>query len=62
MNGAHLQDAEFLKFVHEKIENFIITNVESEQKDKPTPDIIWDAFKVYMKDIVSSFSSKKKIL
>lgn len=60
MNRAHLLDAEFLKYVNEKIDSFINTNVNNGQQDTPSPDIIWDMFKAYMKGMIISFSAKKK--
>lgn len=45
MNRAHLVDVEFIRYVNDKIDNFISTNVEVKQEDTPTPEIVWDAFK-----------------
>lgn len=60
MNRAHLLDTEFVKYVNEKIDSFINTNVNNGQQDTPSPDIIWDTFKAYMRGMIISFSSKKK--
>lgn len=59
MNRAHLVDVEFIRYVNDKIDNFISTNVKVKQEDTPTPEIVWDAFKAYIRGMIISFSAKK---
>lgn len=58
MNRAHLLDPKFIKYVNKRIKT--ITNLEIEDKEKPTPNIIWDAFKVYIRGLIISYLAKVK--
>lgn len=55
-----LQSSSEASSLNEKIDSFINTNVNNGQQDTPSPDIIWDTFKAYMRGMIISFSSKKK--
>ena len=60
MNRAYLQDPEFISYVNDKIDHFITTNVKEGEQDTPTPEIIWDAFKAYIRGMIISLCAKKK--
>ena len=61
MNRKYLTDNDFLMHVKKHIEIFINTNVHvGDPQDRPETDIIWDAFKAYIRGIMLGYAAKKK--
>lgn len=61
MNRKYLMDMEFVAYVKEQINIFILTNVQQPHpQDKPNICIIWDSFKAYIRGGNDSLCSKKE--
>lgn len=60
MNRKFLMDYDFLKHINSHIDLFLETNVKVESQDRPTTDIVWDTFKVYMMGIMIRYAAKHK--
>jgi hypothetical protein len=57
---VHLQDPKCIKCVNGIIKPFAITNVDIYDREKPTLKIIQDAFKVYIRRMIISYSARVK--
>lgn len=60
MNRKHLMDEEFVNHIRTHIKEFIITNFDHSDSDKPAVHVIWDAFKAYIRGVVIGITSRKK--
>lgn len=54
----HLLDPNFLKYVNKMFLFFTFTNVDIDDREKPTPDIIWGVFKANFRGMIISSSDK----